>query len=400
MPKDLKDLIEKAEVEQESRAYLEKTIDSLQAEVVSLKNKLDGQKPTFKIEPVRRADEQDESEEISILKSMTTSLRQELEQKGKENELLQEQLQSLKTEFVKMRNELFDSAKDEIIIKTQNSLNTLIQDYGKLESDNKSLKKKISVLQEEIGQHANLATNLQSESFNKEQLEKQVGNFKAKIYELESNNQSLIRELKNMQAQGDSGNLEQMLDQIKLNNLELENENKNLAQKLESLKREKLKVQKYESEISDLKAQIDLLKEANKDIKDKNSILLAKTITAISSHDQKKLFKPSFEQPSSHIEEKPITLLKEEEFIENKPVYEPKIEEMPQSELINEIKEVEKIPEETEDGSITRKWQCPQCGNTNKAQIREQDDKTRIIYSYPRMYAKKYVCGQCGKEWR
>ncbi|MBY9003101.1 MAG: hypothetical protein KGD73_03945 [Candidatus Lokiarchaeota archaeon] len=399
MPKDLKDLIEKVEVEQESRAYLEKTIDSLQAEVASLKNKLDGQKPTFKIKPVRRADEHDESEEISILKSMTTALRQESEQKSKENEVLQEQLQALKTEFVKLRNELFDSAKDEIIIKTQNSLNTLIQDYGKLESDNKSLKKKISDLQEEIEQHSKLATDLQSESFNKEQLEKQVGNFKAKIYELESNNQSLIRELKNLQAQGDSSNLEQMLEQIKLNNLELENENNNLAQKLESLKREKLKVHKYESEISDLKAQIDHLKEANKEIKDKDSILLAKTITAISSHDRKELSKPSFE-PSSHIEEKPITILKEEEFIEKEVPHEPKFEDIPQSEIINEIKEVEKIPEETEDGSITRKWQCPQCGNTNKAQIREQDDKTRVIYSYPRMYAKKYVCGQCSKEWR
>ena len=46
------------------------------------------------------------------------------------------------------------------------------------------------------------------------------------------------------------------------------------------------------------------------------------------------------------------------------------------------VKEVEKIPEATEDGAITRKWQCPECGNTNKAQIREQDDKTRIIYFY------------------
>jgi len=398
MTKDLKNLIEKVEEEQASRAHLEKTIDSLKAEVASLKNKLDNQKPTFKVEPIRRVEEHEESEEISILKNLITSLRQELEQKSRENKALQEQLQELKNEFVKVRNELFDSAKDEIIVKTQNSLNTLIQDYGKLESDNINLKKKISILQEEIEQHTQLTSNLQSESFNKEQLEKQVGNFKAKIYELESNNQSLIRELKNLQAQGESSNLEQMVDQIKANNLELENENKNLAQKLESLKKEKLKVQKYESEISNLKAQIEHLKEANKEIKDKDSILLAKTITAISSQGRKDLIKPSYEQPSSHIEEKPIPILKKDEFMEHEPPKEYKIKELPQAQIIDEIKEVEKIPENTENGSITRKWQCPQCGNNNKVQIREQDDKTRMIY--PGFYAKKYICGQCGKEWR
>lgn len=398
MTKDLKDLIEEVEEEQASRAYLEKTIDSLKAEVASLKNKLDDQKPTFKIEPIRRVEEHDESEEISILKNLITSLRQELEQKGRENKALQEQLQELKIEFVKVRDELFDSAKDEIIIKTQNSLNTLIQDYGKLETDNINLKKKISILQEEIEQHTHLTSNLQSESFIKEQLEKQVGNFKAKIYELESNNQSLIRELKNLQAQGDSSNLEQMIDKIKANNIELENENKNLTQKLESLKREKLKVQKYESEISDLKAQIEHLKEANKEIKDKDSILLAKTITAISSHDRKEPIKPSYEQHSSHIEEKPIPILKKVEFIEKELSYENKKLDMQQSAIINESKEVEKVTEKTEDGSVTRKWQCPKCGNNNKTQIREQDDKTRMIY--PGFYAKKYICGQCGKEWR
>jgi len=50
--------------------------------------------------------------------------------------------------------------------------------------------------------------------------------------------------------------------------------------------------------------------------------------------------------------------------------------------------------------SVTRKKTCPNCGNTNKAQIREFDDKSKIIYTYPRIYAKMYRCGQCGAEWR
>jgi len=44
-----------------------------------------------------------------------------------------------------------------------------------------------------------------------------------------------------------------------------------------------------------------------------------------------------------------------------------------------------------------RKKICPNCGNTNKSQIREIDDKTRVIF--PGFYAKKYKCGQCATEW-
>jgi hypothetical protein len=43
---------------------------------------------------------------------------------------------------------------------------------------------------------------------------------------------------------------------------------------------------------------------------------------------------------------------------------------------------------------------CPICGNTSKALIHEIIDRTHIISAYPRMYGKKYKCGQCGREWR
>ncbi len=44
--------------------------------------------------------------------------------------------------------------------------------------------------------------------------------------------------------------------------------------------------------------------------------------------------------------------------------------------------------------------ECPICGNTNKALIYENIDRTHIISAYPRMYGKKYKCGDCGREWR
>ncbi|MFW9827937.1 MAG: hypothetical protein ACFFEY_10110 [Candidatus Thorarchaeota archaeon] len=44
--------------------------------------------------------------------------------------------------------------------------------------------------------------------------------------------------------------------------------------------------------------------------------------------------------------------------------------------------------------------ECPTCGNSNKTLIHEIIDKARIISAYPRLYGKKYKCGQCGREWR
>ena len=43
--------------------------------------------------------------------------------------------------------------------------------------------------------------------------------------------------------------------------------------------------------------------------------------------------------------------------------------------------------------------QCPVCGNSNTHLIREVIDRTRQISDYPRMYGKKLICGECGREW-
>jgi hypothetical protein len=44
--------------------------------------------------------------------------------------------------------------------------------------------------------------------------------------------------------------------------------------------------------------------------------------------------------------------------------------------------------------------ECPICGNNNKALIYENIDRAHIISAYPRLYGKKYKCGECGREWR
>jgi hypothetical protein len=43
---------------------------------------------------------------------------------------------------------------------------------------------------------------------------------------------------------------------------------------------------------------------------------------------------------------------------------------------------------------------CPECGTDDSHMIHESVDKSNIILDYPRVYGKKYSCGQCGVIWR
>jgi len=43
---------------------------------------------------------------------------------------------------------------------------------------------------------------------------------------------------------------------------------------------------------------------------------------------------------------------------------------------------------------------CPECGIDDPHMIHESVDKSNIILDYPRVYGKKFTCGQCGVLWR
>ena len=63
------------------------------------------------------------------------------------------------------------------------------------------------------------------------------------------------------------------------------------------------------------------------------------------------------------------------------------------------------IPGRTDSSIITiehidGRRRCPECDNDKPLMIHESVDKGNIILDYPRMYGKKFTCGQCGLQWR
>ena len=43
---------------------------------------------------------------------------------------------------------------------------------------------------------------------------------------------------------------------------------------------------------------------------------------------------------------------------------------------------------------------CPICGPSNIYKIHEIIDKDEVLCAYPKIYGKKYICDQCGIEWK
>ncbi len=93
------------------------------------------------------------------------------------------------------------------------------------------------------------------------------------------------------------------------------------------------------------------------------------------------------------------------------PEFKSKVEEVSPKEVKEEISEVRAsgaapgIPGKTDASILTvehidGRRKCPECGNENPLMIHESVDKGNIILDYPRMYGKKYRCGECGVEWR
>ncbi len=414
MSKDLKDLIDMAEEDEKSRAQLEENVETLKREVVKLNKKLKEKTSLAKIDSVKPAKEFNESEEINILKSLISSQKQELAGKIRETEDLQQKMEDVNLELENVRDTLTDSVKDQVLIKTQNSLNNLIEDYGRLEGNIKSLNEKISELEKENKLLTESSKDLKAESSNAEQLEAEIYGLKSQLNDFERSKKLLednIHTLKSKQSSVEE--LEQALESLENRNIELKEEKQQLKEEIKTAKTELFNFSRKEERVSNLKDKIEELKKENIDLKEKDTLLLAKTITAINVQ-QKRVRPPVLKDTSSKAEEvsEVDSEVKQEKPKEQTKVIlqKPEIKsdlittdaktDLSQTSETEELGIKDEIPIDPSEETVTRKKKCPNCGNTNKSQIREVDDKTRLIYTYPKIYAKMYKCGQCGAEWR
>jgi len=409
MSKNLKNLIDKAEDEEKTRAQLEKTVESLQLKVAKLETKLKENQTTSKLELAKPPEERIESEEINVLKNIISSQNQELTKRNSEKETLQKKVMDLNAEVINLKESLNDTVKDQVIMKTQNSLNNLIEDYGRLENANKHLKEKILEIETENEKLRDSAKTLKTETSNVEQLEYNMSRLNKQLKDLEEANKLLENNNLTLKSKELSvENLEKTIKDLERINSELRNENQELITKLDTLKTERFQLTKFEAKVSKLENEIQILTKENKKLKEKDAILLAKTINVMETQSRKT---PKIREnliPKKEVLEEKVEVEKDESHIDVIKIEEPPRKErefVPTSDNIDisKISEPEDLSLKDEmhkEESVTRKKICPNCGNTNKAQIREFDDKSKIIYTYPRIYAKMYRCGQCGAEWR
>jgi len=411
MSENLKDLINKAEEEEKTQAQLEKTVENLELKVAKLETKLKENQSSSKLELVKPTAESIESGEIDILKNLINSQNQELSQRNREKEALQQKIKNLNDELISMQESLNDDIRDEVIIKTQNSLNNLIEDYGRLENINIKLKEKISETKTENERLLESAKTIKAESSNVEQLEEDMYRLRKQVSNLEEVNKILEdynMSLKNKELTVD--NLEITIQNLENINREVKKENQILTVKLDTVKADRFRLTKFEVKAANLEEEVQALLKANEKLKQNDAILLAKTINVMETQIKEPPKTPEkFVLKEPLIEEKVEVKIEDPFKVEN--TFEDPLEQKPKSDLIRPSNNLEmdtvSEPEEKslenemlKEETVTRKKTCPNCGNTNKSQIREFDDKTKIIYTYPRIYGKMYRCGQCGTEWR
>ena len=413
MTKDLKDLIDIAEEDEKTRAQLEENVETLKREIAKLNKKLKEKASLVKIDSVTPAEEFNESEEINILKSLITSQKQELSGKIRETEVLQQKMEEINLELENVRDTFTDSVKDQVLIKTQNSLNNLIEDYGRLEGIINSLNEKISELEKENKQLTEASTGLKSESSKVKQLETEIYGLKKQLNDFEKSKELLEDNIHSLKSkQGSVIGLEKALESLEKRNIGLKEEKQQLKEEIKGAKIELFKFSKKEEKVSDLKNKIEELKNENVNLKEKDTLLLAKTITAINvpKREHRPVLKdlpPKTERIlEDNLELKQEKVKEQTKVLPQKPEIKNDLFTNDNNKNLEQTSETEglgikdEIPIESSEEIVIRKKKCPNCGNTNKAQIREVDDKTRLIYTYPKIYAKMYKCGQCGAEWR
>ena len=343
MSKNLKDLIDRAENEEKTHAHFVAEIESLQMKVIKLETKLKEQKESSKQKYSKLKKGKPESEELILLKEQVSSQKQELAQTQQKHDVLKQ------------------------------SHNYLTKDYERLDKLNKSLEAGISKID---NKHKLLLEKTKKNESDLMNLNKQVNDLEKEkkiLEEINSTFQNSVEEL------------EKTIGSIKSNNLELKRENQKLSKKIKTIKAENSRLVKFEENISYLEKKVDGLQKENDELKQKKAILLANTVDTMETRKKE----PTIIAENLVSEE---YLLKERGDV--------KVEEPFEGVDTIEPVEINLENEMLQEKTVTRKKVCPNCGNNKKNFIREIDDKTKILYTHPKIYAKIYRCGECGIEWK
>jgi DNA repair exonuclease SbcCD ATPase subunit len=343
MSKILKDLIDRAENEEKTVAHFVSKIESLQMKVAELKTKLEVQKESSKQKYSKHKKGKHESGEMILLKEQVSSQKQELAQTQQKHDVLKQSHNFLAKDYERLDN--LNKTLEEGISKIDNKNKLLLEKTKKSERDLTNINKTVNDLEKE-----------------KKMLEEINSTFQISVEELEKTIEGLMSD-----------------------NLELKRENQKLSKITDTVKAENSRLAKFEENVSYLENKVDGLRKENEELKQKEAILLANTINTMETRKRE----PTIIAENLVSKE---SLLKERGDV--------KIEEP--LEVVDTIEPV-KINLENEmlqEEALTRKKVCPNCGNNKKDFIREIDDKTKLLYTYPKIYAKIYRCGECGNEWR
>ena len=398
-------------------------------------------------------------EEKSYLQSEIDWLNGEINHLEKENNQLSEYLDELRAEYStvvpnlqddikRLNQKLIDLEEEKERLGKGNEAKRGYQlDIVDLEEDVVDQKAEISELEELNKKHTE---KLKSDQFTIAKLEHELENSNQKLAKLESELEFKVKMLNNEIVALEQERKEFSIDAEKIKPLTdyidtLENNIAEFKDKIDHLELENKKLReivateeytqippRVEENILRLQKRVAELIQDNKDLTEKNSVLLK---AALLLDVDVEAVERSTEVSTSQIEEPPQIAQKEgkvqdlvneghiaidiqgipegldeileeilEEF-EEKPLliaekYETEEPESVQT-TTNEANELDSDVLNVEEIIIGegRKWECPICGNQDKKLIREIIDRSRVISAFAGLYGKKFKCGKCGTEW-
>jgi len=145
--------------------------------------------------------------------------------------------------------------------------------------------------------------------------------------------------------------------------------------------------EKLKNENADLRKRIKKLQKENASLREKLSLSEGKPLATKVEKKPLKLFKKQKKEELPEPKKKPAkSVVSKEKNLEVPPEF-----ASPSVPLSSKYKTIM-------DGDSRR--MCPSCDNSHHKSIYEEIDKTHIMMDYPRIYGKKFKCGNCGQEWR